>query len=157
MFPLSCARVRTHTGRETSAHKKTWSAQQNFPSKKYLHIFYAHHPIYRRVLVDVAQKKFYAHTDFIKLEGTSFSTLLKLNLFGWVVDWRMLIDAWSLKPFLILSSVILSVTLGSSLTKNLTFQYTLINLPVVATINFSSCVLFPVPYLMMQLLPWSML
>src|SRR6218665_1475981 len=50
------------------------------------------------------------------------------------------------------------VTLGSSLTKNLTFQRTLINLPVVATINFASCVvLFPVPYLMMQLLPWSML
>src|SRR6218665_1628372 len=34
----------------------------------------------------------------------SFSTLLKLNLFGWVVvdDWRMLTDAWSLKPFLTL-------------------------------------------------------
>src|SRR6218665_3683318 len=81
-----------------------------------------------------------------------FSALLKLNLFGWVVvdDWRMLTNAWSLRPFLILSSVILSVTLGSSLTKNLTFQYTLINLPVVATINFSSCVLFPVPYLMMH-------
>ena len=58
---------------------------------------------------------------------------------------------------LTMSSVILSVTLGSSLTKNLTFQYTLINLPVVATINFASCVLFLVPYLMMQLLPWSML
>jgi len=56
-----------------------------------------------------------------------------------------------------MSSVIMSVTLGSSLTMNLTFQRTLINLPVVATINFASCVLFPVPYLMMQLLPWSML
>src|SRR6218665_1881183 len=79
----------------------------------------------------------------------------KTHLFGWVVvdDWRMLTDAWSLKPFLTLSSVIMSVTLGSSLTKNLTFQRTLINLPVVATINFASCVLFPVPYLMMQLLP----
>src|SRR6218665_1001500 len=42
----------------------------------------------------------------------------------------MLTDAWSFKPFLTLSSVIMSVTLGSSLTKNLTFQYTLINLPV---------------------------
>src|SRR6218665_1432265 len=49
----------------------------------------------------------------------------------------------------------MSVTLGSSLTKNLTFQRTLINLPIVATINFASCVLFPVPYLMVQLLPWS--
>src|SRR6218665_65858 len=88
----------------------------------------------------------------------SFSTLLKLNLFDWVVvdDWRMLTDAWSLKPFLTLC-VIMSVTLGSSLTKNLTFQRTLIHLPVVATINFASCVLFPVAYLMVQLLPWSML
>src|SRR6218665_306059 len=57
-----------------------------------------------------------------------------------------------MKPFLIVSSVILFMTLGSSLTKNLTFQYTLINLHVVAIINFASCVLFPVPYLMMQLL-----
>src|SRR6218665_4062455 len=65
----------------------------------------------------------------------------------------MLTDAWSLKPFLTQSSMIMSVTLGSSLIKNLTFQHTLINLPVVATINFASCVLFPVPYLMMQLLP----
>src|SRR6218665_3069367 len=93
------------------------------------------------------------------LATDSFSTLLKLNLFCWVVvgDWRMLTDAWSLKPSLILSSVTLSVTLGSSLTKNLAFQCTLINLPVVATINFASCVLFPVPYLMMQLLPLPML
>ena len=28
MFPLSCAHVRAHTGRETSAHKKTWSAHR---------------------------------------------------------------------------------------------------------------------------------
>ena len=62
--------VRAHTGREMSAHKKTWSAQQNFPSKKFLHIFYARHPMYRRVLVNVAQKKFYVHTDFRQLEGT---------------------------------------------------------------------------------------
>ena len=45
-----------------------------------------------------------------------------------------------LTTFLTLSFVILSVTL-----------------PAVATINFASCVLFPVLYLMMQLLPWSML
>jgi len=25
MFPLCCELVRTHTGRDTSAHKKTWS------------------------------------------------------------------------------------------------------------------------------------
>src|SRR6218665_3279046 len=70
MFPLSCARVRAHTGRETSAHKKTRSAQKISFEKSFLHIFYAHHPIYRRVLVNVARKKFYAHTYFIKLEGT---------------------------------------------------------------------------------------
>jgi len=28
MFPLSCTRVRAHTGRKTRAHKKTWSAQK---------------------------------------------------------------------------------------------------------------------------------
>jgi len=42
--------------------------------------------------------------------------------------------------WLILSSVTLSLTLGSSLSKNLTFQHILIILPVVATISFASCV-----------------
>jgi len=28
MFPLNCAQVCAHTGRETSAHKKTWSAHK---------------------------------------------------------------------------------------------------------------------------------
>ena len=28
MFPLSCASVRAHTGREMSTHKKTWSADK---------------------------------------------------------------------------------------------------------------------------------
>src|SRR6218665_2631901 len=70
MFPISCARVCAHTGRETSAHKKTRSTQQNSLQKSFLHIFYAHHPTHRRVLVNVAQKKFYAHTEFRKLEGT---------------------------------------------------------------------------------------
>ena len=53
-------------------------------------------------------------------------------------------DAWSLKPFLTLSSVIMSVTLGSSLTKNLTFQHTLINLPIVATSPAAYCFPFPI-------------
>src|SRR6218665_2359703 len=70
MFPLSCVHVRAHTGRETSAHKKTRSAQQNFLSNSFWHIFYALHPIYRQVLVNVAQQKLYAHTDFRKIEGT---------------------------------------------------------------------------------------
>jgi len=30
MFPLSCARVRAHTGRETSAHKKTCARKHSF-------------------------------------------------------------------------------------------------------------------------------
>src|SRR6218665_836698 len=28
MFPLRCVRVRAHTSRETSAHKKTWSTHK---------------------------------------------------------------------------------------------------------------------------------
>jgi len=42
-------------------------------------------------------------------------------------------------------------TLGSSVTKNLTFQHTLTILLIVATINFARCILFLVPYLTMQL------
>jgi|SRR6218665_330375 len=68
MFPLSCVRVQT--GRETSARKKNWSAQQ-FSFKKCLCTYFIH------VIANsdefrsnVAQKKFYAHTDFKKLEGT---------------------------------------------------------------------------------------
>jgi len=38
MFPLSCACVRAHTGRKTSAHKKTWSAQNIMFQKMYVHI-----------------------------------------------------------------------------------------------------------------------
>jgi len=30
MFPLSCAPVRAHTGRQLSAYKKTWSAHKFF-------------------------------------------------------------------------------------------------------------------------------
>jgi len=30
IFSLGCACVRTHTGREMSAHKKTWSAHKCF-------------------------------------------------------------------------------------------------------------------------------
>jgi len=37
MFPLSCARVRTLTSCEMSAHKKTWSAHKCF-----LHMFHTH-------------------------------------------------------------------------------------------------------------------
>jgi len=41
MFPLSCARVHAHTGRETSAHKKTWSAQK-ISFQKWLCIYFLH-------------------------------------------------------------------------------------------------------------------
>src|SRR6218665_2008023 len=62
------SKLYAYTGRETSAHMKTQSAQQNFPSKMvFAHIIFILH---RRVLVNVAQKKFYAHPNFRKLEGT---------------------------------------------------------------------------------------
>jgi len=38
MLPLSCARVRAHTGRKMHAHKKTWSAQKIIFPKMFLHI-----------------------------------------------------------------------------------------------------------------------
>jgi len=38
MFPLSCARVSSHTGLKTSAHKKTWSAQNIIFPKMFVHI-----------------------------------------------------------------------------------------------------------------------
>jgi len=60
--------------RETSARKKTRSAQKISLQKRFLHICYARHPIYRRVLVNVAQTEFYAHTYFRKLEGTLIIT-----------------------------------------------------------------------------------
>ena len=63
--------------------------------------------------------------------------ILKLSLFGWadVGDWRMLTGAWSLKPFQILSSVTLSVTL----TKDEYFTAHINQLTrIVATINLAS-------------------
>ena len=38
MFPLSCACVRAHTGREMSAHKKTWDGHKSSFKK----CFFAH-------------------------------------------------------------------------------------------------------------------
>jgi len=40
MFPLSCARVHMHTGREMSAHKKTWGTHKFFFKKCFAHISY---------------------------------------------------------------------------------------------------------------------
>jgi len=39
MFPLSCVPVRAHTGREMSAHKKTWSTHTFFFKNGVLPIF----------------------------------------------------------------------------------------------------------------------
>ena len=68
MFPLSCARV--HTGCETSARNKTWSAQNILLQKcvctYFMHIF----PYTDESWYNVAQKKLFAHTDVKKLEGT---------------------------------------------------------------------------------------
>jgi len=41
MFPLSCARECAHTGRETSAHKKTWSAHK-YSLQKWLCTHFIH-------------------------------------------------------------------------------------------------------------------
>ena len=51
MFPLSCACVRMLSGREISAHKKTWS-EHKFPFiTGFLCIFHSCRSKYRRVLV----------------------------------------------------------------------------------------------------------
>ena len=41
MFPLSCARVRAHTGHEMSAHEKTWSTHK-FSYKNGFSTYYIH-------------------------------------------------------------------------------------------------------------------
>jgi len=65
----ACARMHERT-RETSAHKKTWSAHkcslQKCVDTYFIHVV----PNTNESWLDVAQKKFYAHTDFEKLEGT---------------------------------------------------------------------------------------
>jgi len=43
MFPPTCVRAHAHTGRETRARKKTWSAHLMFPPKMFLHIFHTRH------------------------------------------------------------------------------------------------------------------
>jgi len=70
MFTLRCASVRAHTGRETSTHKKTWSIRITVPSKNVFVHVHARHSKLKRVQVkfNVAQRKFYAHTDLNKLE-----------------------------------------------------------------------------------------
>src|SRR6218665_127509 len=47
MFPLSCACMCAHPGRETSAHKKTWSAHTILPLKMVFHIYHTRHSKFR--------------------------------------------------------------------------------------------------------------
>ena len=71
MFPLSCACVRVHTSRETSAYKRTWSAHKCSFQKCVLHIYFIYVvPNTDESWKSVAQKKFYVRTNFEKLEGT---------------------------------------------------------------------------------------
>jgi len=69
MFPLNCARFRAHTGRERSKRKKTWSAHKCSLEKCFAHISHVI-PNSDDFKSNVGQKKFYAHTDIKKLEGT---------------------------------------------------------------------------------------
>ena len=70
MFPLRCVRVRAHKGREMSAHKKTWSAHKCSLKNAFCTYFIHVIPNTDESRSNVAQKKFYAHTDLNKLEGT---------------------------------------------------------------------------------------
>src|SRR6218665_1131152 len=69
MFRLSSARVCAHIGRETSAHKKTWSAHKCSFQNCVLHIFHTRHSKFIRVQVKCCTKDV-LHADFKKLEGT---------------------------------------------------------------------------------------
>src|SRR6218665_3199906 len=53
MFPLSCARVLEHTGLETSAHKKTWSAHKCSFKKCVCLLFHTRRSKYRWVQVQM--------------------------------------------------------------------------------------------------------
>ena len=66
MFHLSCVRV--HTGHETGTHKKLGVHIKFSIQKWFLHN--KRHSTLRWIQVNVAQKKFYARTNFTKLEGT---------------------------------------------------------------------------------------
>jgi len=70
MYPLSCVRVCAHTRRETSAHKKTWSAHKCSFQKCFCRCFIHVVPNTYGSRLNVAQKKFFPHTDFEELEGT---------------------------------------------------------------------------------------
>ena len=70
MYPLSCAHVHAHTGHETSAHKKTWSTLKSFFQKCFCTYFIHVIPNSDEFRKSVAQQKFYACTDFKKLDGT---------------------------------------------------------------------------------------
>src|SRR6218665_589273 len=88
MFPLSCARVPAHTGRETSAHKKTSSAHKCYLQICLLHIFHTRHSKFRRVQVKSCTKEILREHRLKRIRGTlgneydaSATLLLGLGIF----------------------------------------------------------------------------
>ena len=78
MFPLGCACA--HTGREMSAHKKTWSAHKFSFKKISLHIFYTWRSKNRRALVKCCTRKILCtQTDFKKLKGALMFTRMDIS------------------------------------------------------------------------------
>ena len=73
-----CVCACMNTGCQMSAHKKTWSAHEFSFKMIFLHIFHTCRSRYRWVLLNVAHRKFCAHTDFKKLEGTLFDRTSQL-------------------------------------------------------------------------------
>jgi len=55
---------------ESYIRRAIWKAAYNEQFEKYACIGPTRRSKYRRVLGNVAQKKFYAHTDFEKIDGT---------------------------------------------------------------------------------------
>jgi len=62
--------VCVHTSCETSAHKKTWSDINVHSKNLFAQISYTSFQIQTSSGRMFAQKKFYVHTDFEKLDGT---------------------------------------------------------------------------------------
>ena len=66
MIPLSCARVRTHTGRETSTRTRKLGAHINVPSKNlFAHISYMVFQIHM-ILGKMLHKRNFMRTQTLK-------------------------------------------------------------------------------------------
>ena len=70
MFPLSRAWVHAHSGHETSAHKKTWSAHKIFLPKMFLHIFITLHSTYRLIEAKCCTKEIFCIHRFKKIRSS---------------------------------------------------------------------------------------